>query len=73
MIRSRARTWQAVRHEDYNVRIYGDTAVVTYRSGSTSQYQGKVSTVLANTTDVYVKQGGVWHAVVHDVIPIARP
>src|SRR5579872_6135545 len=71
-IRSKERKWQAVRHDNYRVRVYGNTVVVTYRSGSTMEYQGKVSTNLANTTDVYVKQQGKWLAVVHDVIPIAK-
>jgi non-ribosomal peptide synthetase component F len=71
-IRSKERKWQAVRHDDYRVRVYGNTAVVTYTSGSTMEYKGKVSTNRANTTDVYVKQAGVWRAVVHDVIPIAK-
>jgi hypothetical protein len=71
-IRSKERKWQAVRHDDYRVRVYGNTVVVTYRSGSTMEYKGKVSTNLANTTDVYVKQGGVWRAVVHHVTPIAK-
>jgi hypothetical protein len=71
-IRSRERTWQAVRHDDYHVRVYGNTAVVTYRSGSTMEYKGKISTNLGVTTDVYVKQGGAWRAVVHQVTPIAK-
>ena len=71
-IRSRQRTWQAVRHDEYRVRVYGNTAVVTYRSGSTMVYKGKVATTLAHTTDVYVKQSGVWRAVVHHVTPIAK-
>lgn len=71
-IRSKERKWQAVRHDNYRVRVHGNTAVVTYRSGSTMEYKGKVSTNLGNTTDVYVKQGGVWRAVVHHVSPIAK-
>jgi hypothetical protein len=71
-IRSKARTWQAVRHDDYRVRVYGNTVVVTYRSGSTMEYKGRVATNLGNTTDVYVKQAGVWRAVVHHVTPIAK-
>jgi uncharacterized protein (TIGR02246 family) len=72
-IRSRARKWQAVRHDDYKVRVYGDTAVVSYRSDSTMEYQGKVTTTLARTTDVYVKQGGQWRDVVHQVTALPKP
>ena len=66
-IRSRTRRWQAVRHDDYKVRVYRNTAVVSYRSNSTMERQGKVTTTLARTTDVYVKQNGVWRDVVHQV------
>lgn len=64
-IRSKERTWQAVRHDHYNVRAYGDTAVVTYLSHSTMVYKGVVSDNVGFTTDVYVNQGGKWLAVVH--------
>ena len=66
-IRSRTRRWQAVRHDDYKVRVYGNTAVVSYRSNSTMERQGKGTTTLARTTDVYVKQNGQWRDVVHQV------
>jgi hypothetical protein len=71
-IRSRERKWQAVRHDDYRVSVYGDTAVVSYRSDSTMERQGKVTTTLARTTDVYVKQGGVWRDVVHQVTALPK-
>jgi hypothetical protein len=72
-IRSRTRKWQAVRHDEYKVRVYGDTVVVSYRSDSTMERQGKVTTTLARTTDVYVKQGGQWRDVVHQVTALPKP
>jgi uncharacterized protein (TIGR02246 family) len=71
-IRSRERKWQAVQHDDYRVRVYGNTAVATYFSHSTMEYKGKVSTNLGRTTDVYVKQDGVWRAVVHHVSAVTK-
>ena len=72
-IRSRERKWQAVRHDDYRVTVYGDTAVVSYRSDSTMERKGKVTTTLARTTDVYVKQNGQWRDVVHQVTALPKP
>jgi len=72
-IRSRERKWQAVRHDEYRVRVYGnDTAVVSYRSNSTMERQGKVTTTLARTTDVYVKRDGKWQDVVHHVTALPK-
>jgi uncharacterized protein (TIGR02246 family) len=74
-IRSRTRKWQAVRHDDYKVRVYGNAAVVSYRSDSTMEYKGQVKTTLARTTDVYVKENGQWRDAVHQVtaLPAQKP
>ena len=72
-IGSRARKWQAVRHDEYKVRVYGNAAVVSYRSDSTMEYKGQVKTTLARTTDVYVKQNGQWRDVVHQVTALPAP
>ena len=71
-IRSKERTWQAVRHDHYNVRVYGTTAVVTYLSHSTMVYKGAVSNNVGITTDVYVKKDGKWLAVVHAGTPVPK-
>ena len=49
--------------EEVEVRIHGDTAVVTGRFTQTGSYKGQLSTVRMRYTDVYVKLGEVWRAI----------
>jgi len=70
--RSGARKLHFVEHDDYRVRVYGNTAVLTYRGNDIMERNGKVGNKsLVRTTDVYVKQDdGVWRIVVHHVTPV---
>ncbi len=70
--RSWARKLHFVEHDDYRVRAYGNTAVLTYRGNDIMERNGKVGNKsLVRTTDVYVKQDdGVWRIVVHHVTPV---
>ena len=62
---------RSVQHDEYGVRVYGNTAIATYRGNDIMEHQGKVSDrVLVRTTDVFVKQNGVWRMVAHHVTPI---
>ena len=69
--RSGARKLRLVIHDDYRVRVYGNTAVLTYRGNDIMDRNGKPGTQeLVRTTDVYVKQAdGVWRIAVHHVTP----
>jgi ketosteroid isomerase-like protein len=49
--------------DDVNVRLYGDTAVVTGRTLAAGSYQGESVSVKLRFTDVFVKQNGNWRAV----------
>jgi ketosteroid isomerase-like protein len=49
--------------EDVQVRIYGDTAVLTGRFMQKASYQGKTYSGQFRYTDIYVRQGGLWRAV----------
>ncbi|MEK6407768.1 MAG: nuclear transport factor 2 family protein [Acidobacteriota bacterium] len=49
--------------DDLNVRVFGDTAVVTGRSVLAGSYQGKRASVTQRFTDVFVKRDGRWQAV----------
>ena len=60
----------SVQHDDFNLHIYGNTVVVTYRGHNVTQRKGKVSESSVRTTDVLVKQGKVWRRVVHNVNPV---
>lgn len=46
------------------VRIYGDTAVVTYRLANAGVFGGKPFNVQERETDVLVWSGSGWHAVI---------
>lgn len=69
--RSGARKLRLIIHDDYRVRVYGNTAVLTYRGNDIMDRNGKPGTQeLVRTTDVYVKQAdGVWRIAVHHVTP----
>src|SRR5262245_9949423 len=49
--------------EDLNVRVYGDTAVVTARGVSGGKYQGHAFREVERWSCVFVKQGGQWKCV----------
>jgi ketosteroid isomerase-like protein len=58
--------------DDVNVRLYGDTAVVTGRTLPTGSYQGTSVSVKLRFTDVFVKQNGNWRAVASHATLIAE-
>jgi ketosteroid isomerase-like protein len=61
----------SVQHDDYRVRVYGNTAIATYRGNDIGERNGKVGKrQLVLTTDVFVKQDGMWRFVVHHVTPV---
>jgi hypothetical protein len=67
--RSGARKIVSINHHDYRVQVYenGIVAVVTFRGNETMQRNGTVSTHQTKALEVYIKQDGVWRAIVHNV------
>lgn len=57
---------------DLNVRIYGDTAIATYKSTYDSLYHGdhRARTILS--TDTFVKQDGLWKQVASHSSELAK-
>jgi ketosteroid isomerase-like protein len=55
--------FQSTKSDNVNVRINGDTAVVTGRSTFRGRYKGWSMAGRYQYTDVLVKRGGSWHAV----------
>ena len=55
--------FESTRSDDVNVRINGDTAVVTGRSTFRGRYKGWSMSGQYQYTDVLVKRSGVWQAV----------
>jgi len=49
--------------EDFEVRLYGDTALLSGRSHMTGTYEGKPFSSNYRYIDIYVRKGGVWKIV----------
>ncbi|MEO8061796.1 MAG: nuclear transport factor 2 family protein [Pseudomonadota bacterium] len=49
--------------EDFEVRLYGDTALLSGRSHMTGTYEGKPFESNYRYIDIYVRKGGVWKIV----------
>lgn len=65
--RSGDRKQLVVDHHGFHVHVYGTTAVVTYSGHDHTEIRGKISDSYFNTTDVLIKQQGMWRRVVHNV------
>jgi hypothetical protein len=68
--RSGERKLRIVHHDDFKVRVYGTTAIMTFRGNNVMERKGKTITGVVRTTDVYVKLNGEWRIVVHQVTPV---
>jgi uncharacterized protein (TIGR02246 family) len=61
VIRSGLLTHSAMRPADEGrIRVYGDTAVCTFRVGSTAQFGGRSRDADEWVTDVFVRRDGEW-------------
>lgn len=49
--------------EDFNIRIYGDTAIINATNKMRGTYQGNPFTRYYRYTDVFVREGDVWRVV----------
>lgn len=56
--------------EDFEVRIYGSTALLSGRTRMTGRYAGKPFSTHYRYIDVYVKRGGAWKIVSVQISPI---
>lgn len=56
--------------EDFEVRVYGDTALISGRTRMTGRYQGRPFSSHYRYIDVYVKRGGAWQIVSVQISPI---
>ncbi|MDR7332701.1 nuclear transport factor 2 family protein [Roseateles asaccharophilus] len=56
--------------EDFEVRVYGDTALISGRTRMTGRYQGQPFSTHYRYIDVYVKRGGAWKIVSVQISPI---
>lgn len=56
--------------EDFEVRVYGDTALVSGRTRMTGRYQGQPFDTHYRYIDIYVKRAGAWKLVSVQISPI---
>jgi len=71
LVRSGALSHDVMESEDLNVRVYGDTAVVTSRGVSGGTYQGQAFREVERASCVFVRQGGQWRCVLTHLSRIA--
>jgi ketosteroid isomerase-like protein len=59
--------------EEFDVRLYGDTALLSGRTRMTGRYQGKPFASHYRYIDVYVRRGDAWRVVSVQISPIPSP
>jgi ketosteroid isomerase-like protein len=72
-IKARTLGFRSFAHKDVQVRVFGNTGVLTGISTSAVEYKGTVSTSPRRYLNVYVKHGGRWLCAVHWETPVANP
>lgn len=72
LVRSGALTHDVMESEDFDVRVYGDTAVVTARGVSGGEYQGQPFREVERSSCVFVRQAGQWRCVLTHLSQLAQ-
>jgi ketosteroid isomerase-like protein len=73
LIRSGTLTHNVMTTEDLNIRLYGNTAVVTSRGVSAGTYQGYPFREVERVSCVFVKQEGNWKCILTHLSRLANP
>ena len=73
LVQSGALTHDIMESDDFTVRIYSDTAVVTARGVSGGKYRGQAFRVVERVSDVFVRKDGQWRCVLTHLSRIAPP
>jgi ketosteroid isomerase-like protein len=63
LVESGALTHDLMTTEEMNVRLYGNTAVVTARGVSAGHYQGNPFREVERSSSIFVNQAGQWRCV----------
>ena len=63
VIKSGALTHDLMESEDFRVRVYGDSAVVTGLTRAKGKFMGQEFSTQERATDVFVKRDGRWQCV----------
>ena len=64
-IRTRNLKMASFKHSDVEVRVHGNTGIVTGTSTSVVEYKGASSSSPRRYVNVYVKENGLWRCAVH--------
>ena len=72
VIKSGALTHDMMESEDFRVRVYGDSAVVTAVTRTKGKFMGQEFSTQERATDVFVKRGGRWQCVVTHLTRFAK-
>jgi len=64
VIASGALIHETMESEDFRVRVYGDSAIVTALTRTTGKFMGQDFSTHERATDVFVKQDGRWQCVI---------
>jgi len=59
--------------EEFEVRIYGDTALLSGRTHMTGKYDGQPFTSNYRYIDIYVRKGGTWKIVSVQITGLSPP
>ena len=59
--------------EDFEVRLYGDTALLSGRTHMTGKYDGQVFESNYRYIDIYVRENGTWKIVSVQITRISAP
>jgi hypothetical protein len=60
-------------YSDMKVRVYGDTAVVTFINKTKDTYKGRNISGTSRWTDTWIKRGGSWQCVASHSSKVAHP
>jgi ketosteroid isomerase-like protein len=72
LVASGALSHDVMTSEEVQVRVYGDTAVVTARGVSGGQYQGRPFREVERSSCVFVRQQGQWRCVLTHLSRLAE-
>jgi len=72
LVKSGTLSHDVMESDDFRVRIYGETAVVTARGVSGGKYQGQPFRELERSSCVFVRQEGKWRCVLTHLSRLAQ-
>ena len=72
VIKSGALTHDLMESEDFRVRVYGDSAVVSAVTRSKGKFMGQEFSTQERATDVFVKRDGRWQCVLTHLTRFAK-